>query len=322
MSHPIIVSRSTRKGGFTLVELLVVIAIIGILIALLLPAVQAAREAARRAQCSNNLKQIGLALLNYESNYSVLPPGRMGCDKNLGRCPRQEQWVGTSAFVCILPFIEEQSVYDMFDFNDGPWGYSSSWYLGSNGEAIEKRIAAYVCPSDTASEFSEHPQVSSAYNIGNRKAAVGNYATCAGSFGPMPSDVGKSGDYKYSANGVFYYLKAHKIRDISDGLSNTMFAGEVIDPHTQANSNIWSRGLRLQDTNRTTNNPVNTLPDQGFAIDSYGFYYNAAFSSRHPGGAQFVFGDGRVTFVNENMEIRAYQALSTRADGEMYGDTE
>jgi len=252
MYHPIVVSRSTRKGGFTLVELLVVIAIIGILIALLLPAVQAAREAARRAQCSSNMKQVALALLNYESNHKVLPPGRMGCDNN-PRCPAVAQRVGTSAFVCILPFMEEQAVYDMFDFEDGPWGYSSTWYVGSGGEAIGQRIASYICPSDNSNEFADTSKVGpTAYDIGSRKAAVGNFALCAGTAGPGPDIDGKSVDYKYDNDGVFYYSKAHKLRDISDGTSTTFFVGEVIEAHTRETI----RGLVCRITHRLTGFPT------------------------------------------------------------------
>lgn len=317
MYRPIVVYRLTRKDGFTLVELLVVIAIIGILIALLLPAVQAAREAARRAQCSSNMKQVALALLNYESNHRVLPPGRMGCDNN-SRCPAVAQRVGTSAFVCILPFMEEQAVYDMFNFEDGPWGYSSTWYVGSAGEAIGQRIASYICPSDNSNEFADTSKVGpTAYDIGNRKAAIGNFALCAGTAGPGLNIEGKSLDYKYANDGVFYYLEAHKLRDISDGTSTTFFVGEVIEAHTQENSNIWSRSLRLMDTSRTTYNPLNTWPGMPDSIQTYGIPYNGAFTSRHPGGAQFGYGDGHVAFVNENIDLYTYRALSTRAGGEV-----
>ena len=139
-----LVSRVGHTGGFTLVELLVVIAIIGILVALLLPAVQAAREAARRVQCANNMKQIALALCAYETGYGVYPPGRVGYDK--GSRGRKE--VGTSALVLILPQLELQNIYDLFNFRNGPWGYNSTWFLGTNAAAIAARPSVYVCPSD------------------------------------------------------------------------------------------------------------------------------------------------------------------------------
>ena len=113
--------RPAAALGFTLVELLVVIAIIGILVALLLPAVQAAREAARRTQCQNNLKQLGLAALNHEGTHKHLPPGRMGCDgaANLN-CSPGEWSRAASGFLPMLPFLEEPALYDSIDFDDGP----------------------------------------------------------------------------------------------------------------------------------------------------------------------------------------------------------
>ena len=295
--------------GFTLVELLVVIAIIGILIALLLPAVQAAREAARRAQCSNNLKQIGLALINYESAFKMFPPGRTGCDGHETLCSEIEQRVGTSGLVAILPYMEQQATYDRFDFTDGPWGYTTTWYA-KNRDAVAQVVTAYRCPSSDAEPYSEHPAVGTAYNIGDGKAAVGDYAFCSGTLSVH------SGDYKYSNDGVFYYLTAHKVRDISDGLKCTLFAGEVLEPHAWNSSNIWSRALRFMDCLRSTNNPLNTLPGEGIVNDDYGYAVNAAFGSKHPGGSQFVFGDGHVSFLSENIDWTIYQYLATRSGGE------
>ena len=289
----------TQKRGFTLVELLVVIAIIGILIALLLPAVQAAREAARRSQCGNNLKQIGLGLLGYESNHGRFPPGRVGCDNNATRCPNVLQRVGTSAFVCILPFMEQQGVYDMFDFRDGPWGYTTTWYQGTNAEAIRQRIAAYVCPSDTSNEFADTPKIGpTAYDIGTRKAAVGSYALCSGSTSYAALDK-----IKHDSDGVFYYLKGHPLRDLSDGTTNTMLVGEVVDASTPEGTNIWSRAVRYMDCQRSTYNPLNHPVGFSPGVNLYNMTCNGAFGSRHPGGAQFVFGDGHVAFLVDNIEF-------------------
>src|SRR4051812_14462593 len=148
-----------RRAGFTLIELLVVIAIIGVLIALLLPAVQAAREAARRGQCSNNLKQIGLALQNFASTNKTFPAGRYGCDTdNVGDCtsvPTANR-VGPSMFVAILPQVEEQSLYDVFNqdrFVGGPWvttaGGDITW-VPKYKDAIATRPSVFVCPTDQA----------------------------------------------------------------------------------------------------------------------------------------------------------------------------
>lgn len=309
-----------RKSGFTLVELLVVIAIIGILIALLLPAVQAAREAARRMQCSNNLKQVCLAMAGYEAAFGFYPPGRVGYDGSNppNITPTPVEHVGTSGFVGLLPFLEQDSIFAMFDFTNapGPWGYDAKC-AQYNHEAFGQRVSAFVCPSDTAAEFSADPIVGGGYSSGGYPAAVGSYALCNGSHSPL-----EFYDLKYNANGVFYYLSKHQVRDISDGLSKTFFVGEVLEGHTQSSSNIWSRGLRILDSLRTTCNPVNTPPGTGIAKDNYGYPANGAFGSNHPGGATFGFGDGHVQFIVDNIDLDVYHYLSTRAGSETFDDTQ
>ena len=131
------------------------------------------------------------------------------------------------------------------------------------------------------------------------------------------------GNIKYAANGVFYYRSRHQVRDVSDGLSKTFFVGEVLDSHTPASSNIWSRGLRSLDSLRTTFNPVNTIPGTGMdVLANYGNPANAAFGSTHPGGATFGFGDGHVQFIVENIDLEIYWALGTRAGTETFDDTQ
>ncbi|MBN1912216.1 MAG: DUF1559 domain-containing protein [Pirellulales bacterium] len=307
-----------RRWAFTLVELLVVIAIIGILIALLLPAVQAAREAARRIQCSNHLKQIGLALANYEGVHKVYPPGRVGHDEHGSASLAPEQKVGTSGMVMILPQLELQSIYDMFDFNKGPWPYGSSW-LATMADAIAQRPPVFVCPSDEAEPYSIEPKVNTAYSTYGLPAATGSYAFCSGSIGAAG---GLEQDIKYDNTGVFYYVVSHSVRDITDGVSKTFFAGEVFAGHTQDSSNIWSRGLREMDTLRSTSNPMNSWPGDPIAMTNYGLHVNGAFASRHPGGANFVFGDGHVAFVEENIDAFVYMGLSTRNGQEAINDSE
>jgi prepilin-type N-terminal cleavage/methylation domain-containing protein len=151
------------KRAFTLVELLVVIAIIGVLVALLLPAVQAAREAARRAQCSNNLKQMALAMLNYEDTYKCLPPGRTGCDGATGnQCTGFTTGAGTlgwSAFVSTLPFLEQSALSNKIDYAPVPWGVTAGWDNASNMEVVSARPKFIVCPSEIAkSHIDNQPQ--------------------------------------------------------------------------------------------------------------------------------------------------------------------
>ena len=292
--------------AFTLVELLVVIAIIGILIALLLPAVQAAREAARRSQCCNHLKQIGLALANYEGSFKVYPSGRLGCDGS-GPCTQNYQRVGTSGLVMLLPYVEQQTLYDKFDFSDGPWAAATTTWIAKNAEAIRQTVATYVCPSDTSKPFTDSPP-----NADN-PAATGNYAFVTGTYGPS---AGIGDNVKWKNNGLFYYKSAHRIADVTDGLTATMFVGEVIETHTSSSSNIWSMAGRHTSCQRSTDNPLNTRPGQGVVYSGA----NGAFASRHPGGGQFAFGDGHVSFLSETIDLATYRALSTRAGGEIIKD--
>lgn len=300
-----------RRRGFTLVELLVVIAIIGILVALLLPAIQAAREASRRSQCSNNLKQVGTGLDNYESTFKTYPPGRMGCDGIAsGPCNGNpdSQRVGTSGFVAILPFMEQRPLYEQFDFTDGPWHISDSTWLAKNAAAISTRPTVFVCPSDVS-------QVKIDVSAGGLTvpAATGSYAFVSGSYGPSQ---GIGDKVKISNNGVFMYKFAFPKSEVLDGLSNTTLAGEIIDAHTNLSTNLWTQAGRHESSLRSTENPINTPPGTGITTSPYGIPLNGAFASRHPAGANFLFGDCGVTFFSENMDLSVYRALSTRSGGE------
>jgi prepilin-type processing-associated H-X9-DG protein len=297
--------------------LLVVIAIIGILIALLLPAVQAAREAARRTQCSNNFKQIGLALHNYHDTHQTFPAGAMDCDTgfNLADCgpsPRP----GTSGFVPLLPFMEQTALHDSFDFGDsGPWRWSSGTNIEltpANAAAVLARPAVFVCPSDT----SEPTLVAADWpdTLGG-PVATGSYALVAGTNGPSYGSAPTT--TKLFNTGPFVSLYPKTIAMVRDGTSNTLFVGEVIDGHKPESRNVWTFTFRHQSVHRTTENPLNTKPGQGTTYTSYGAELNGAFASGHPGGGNFAFGDGRVRFISENIALTTYRALSTISQGEV-----
>jgi prepilin-type processing-associated H-X9-DG protein len=252
----------------------------------------------------------------------VYPPGRVGDDGVTTPAPQR---VGTSGLVLALPPLDLQNIYDLFDFRDGPWCYNTTWYLGTNATAIATRPSVFVCPSDDSLPVSDNTVVGGGYDIGGRPAATGSYALVAGTIGPAPvtnpkSSGGITAEMKYSNTGMFYYVTSMKEADVTDGLSNTMFLGEVVEGHTLNSSNIWSRNVRAMDTSRSTSNPVNTWPGEPVYDSAYGLRVNGAFASRHPGGANFAFGDGRVVFVEENIDMRAYQALSTRDNGEVVGE--
>ncbi len=308
--------RKNSQAGFTLVELLVVIAIIGILVALLLPAVQAAREAARRIECANNLKQIGLALANYESAHGVFPPGHIGYDV-LGL-----RGAATSTFVMILPQLELQNVYSMFDFSNGPWISGAVTWVENNQDAIVERPSVFVCPSD-GSEPLVVPDPKYGMPTLGRSAATGSYATCAGSF----NIYDHKRRIKTDNNGVFYYGVCMKVSDITDGLTETIFLGEVQnadgtflgpDGNPVEVFNIWSRHVRLMDCHRSPWNPLNTPPGEGFYYEVLGVKENGAFGSYHPAGANFGFGDGHVEFLEDNIDLYVYESMATRAGGEVF----
>jgi prepilin-type N-terminal cleavage/methylation domain-containing protein/prepilin-type processing-associated H-X9-DG protein len=296
---------ANSRRGFTLVELLVVIAIIGVMVGLLLPAVQAAREAARRMQCSNNLKQIALANANYEDSFKSFPPGRAGCDGiTNGVCAGDPNFrrVGTSALVALLPFIEGQSLHQSMDFNTGL--YSSAFGMNAqNQAAVAQRPAFVVCPSDTA----RLAITSGAYPI-----ATGSYAMVSGRLGP---DHGIGANVKITNTGIYMYKTVFRQSDMTDGTSTTMIFGETYDGHLEEVYNVWTMGSRHH-TLRSTVNPPNTPPGQGITTSPYGTPLNGAFASRHPGGVMFAFADGHVQFLSENIDLATYRAFSTRDGGE------
>lgn len=303
-------ARGKRLRGFTLIELLVVIAIIAILVALLLPAVQQAREAARRSSCKNNLKQLGVAFANYEETHNIFPPGRLGCDGiNTGPCngnPANTR-VGMSAFVHLLPQLEAKNLYEQFDLNSIVWGPAANW-RNANRTGIEARPTFLLCPSDVS-----EPYIVS----GADRYATASYALNHGTMGPSN---GISGNMKVFNTGMFVYKTPFQGRHVTDGLSNTMFAGEVQAAHTGESQNIWTQASRHLSCLRTTENPPNTPPGTGITTSPYGVRLNGAFGSEHTGGCQFVFGDGHVSFLSENISLSVYRALSTRSGHEVVGE--
>ncbi len=316
-------------GGFTLIELLVVITIIGILMGLLLPAVNRIRETGRRTQCTSNLKQIALAIINYETGLRVYPTGRLGCDGWDDRAAATDPWCkqiqpaeanhfqrsALGGFVLILPQIDQMPLYESIDFRRGIWGTGtySNWRQ-FNGHVVETLLPVYRCPSDDSEEFR---------GTGNSRVAIGSYAMCAGSQGPtFGIDARRTKVYN---TGIFNYRKPTYAAEVRDGMSNTLLLGEVIEGHRPRSSNRWSAAGRHTDTLRTTDNPINTPPGEGTVVEMYTEVWegqeiplrvNGAFQSRHSGGAMFAFADGRTEFITENIDLPTYRAISTKAEGE------
>jgi prepilin-type N-terminal cleavage/methylation domain-containing protein/prepilin-type processing-associated H-X9-DG protein len=319
--------RCIRLGGFTLVELLVVIAIIGILVALLLPAIQAAREAARRASCTNNLKQFGIAIQNYHDVEGTFPPARPGPDGTDSRefldfaeprAPRAAGgkgylMSGASGFVLLLPFMEAQALYDEFDIErgDGIWlsGESGvSWRTPRKEQAIGTRPDFVVCPSSRTLPRSEE-----LYQDWSVIPATGTYAFCSGHRG-VNKWACRPCQMKYHNSGIHLYYTLVAIKDIADGTSKTFSIGETIDGHLRDSSNIWTYAERYLNSLRVTEVALNT--PTGVEAQSCGnnpAVTNGAFASNHPGGAQFLFADAHVEFISDNIDLDTYQNLSTIA---------
>jgi prepilin-type N-terminal cleavage/methylation domain-containing protein/prepilin-type processing-associated H-X9-DG protein len=347
-----VAKRSRRSGqvltcGFTLVELLVVIAIIGVLVALLLPAVQAAREAARRTQCVNNLKQMGIAIANHEAAKKVYPPGSTGCRNRVGSpCPcrnlgtsteTNKQQHSASGFVMMLPYLEESDLYSLAHwehgttyYNDATTGGIFNWAspyinLFRNNKDFQKlwmsRPSVFVCPS-SSSEPRCSKCVGSGWDPIEKDEGLTNYGLCYGRYDPGASTAYSAATYCGSDTNAGLFVCGHRkrLKKITDGTTKTIAVGEVMLPDNVGNWAPWAYGT-LYETLRGTYNSLNELPSRG-SVATHGFPAsnwgdeNGAFGSEHAGGANFVFVDGRVDFINEDISANVYQALSTIARGD------
>ncbi|MHC2071004.1 DUF1559 family PulG-like putative transporter [Bremerella sp. T1] len=296
--------KKTRRG-FTLVELLVVIAIIGVLIALLLPAVQQAREAARRMQCTNNLKQIGLALHNYHDTYNALPAAWI---RRHGSSDPKYGWASM-----ILPFIEQSNLYDQLD----PGRIALKDRFKSSATATDKAllqtvIDGYRCPSDVTGDLNDKD----IFGSDHFDIATANYICSIG-------DVSVTGDIDGGA--VFYGNSYLGFKDITDGLSNTAMIGER-DGGNSEDTSVNFRAAVWAGVGRDNNNGSGfvgrTTGRSNFVIN---FDYGATgatanlgkgFSSLHPGGVNMLLGDGAVRFIPETANpTNVVRPLTLRSDG-------
>ncbi|GAA4425745.1 DUF1559 domain-containing protein [Bremerella cremea] len=325
------------KTGFTLVELLVVIAIIGVLIALLLPAVQQAREAARRMQCTNHLKQLGLALHNYHDTHGNFPYGY-----RLGKIGNRDCW-----FQRLLPFVEQSALQEVYETcirtptasggNLDSSGYSyvytvpATFQGGPLGSAV---IDTFTCPSEP-----ENPAFC-------RGSQVGNYVLCNGS-----DFFKRTNAVPISTKGMFFRESSVGFNDLIDGSSNTVMGSEAIIRGGNRPNHVYDAGAYWQGSNHgegffsTQQSPNTSLPDLIVRSDtnnnectsgewdkiapcedvgyddgnSSGGYRNSA-RSYHPGGVNTVLGDGSVRFVPETIDLGTWRALGTVNNGEVPGD--
>ncbi len=306
-------SKSCHKG-FTLIELLVVIAIIAVLIALLLPAVQQAREAARRSQCKNNLKQLGLALHNYHDTFTVMPPGQFQliAQDISGKGTNRSSWMQR-----ILPYIDQAPLYNLLTPGMAGSSDCTTW-----GPAISTVVPNLVCPSDPSGPKN------ATYTSLPQQGFSGNYALCSGS--TIFGTTGGGG----ASNGMFYGLSSTRIRDVTDGTSNTVMAGEILIVKDVSKHDIRGRyyntydGNTLVTTNLPPNPSVGDRTETGNCDGTVNVRAPCATSgqnvmyvrSMHVGGAHVLMGDGAVRFVSDNISSVTFQSLGTRALGEIIGE--
>jgi len=292
-----------RRWAFTMIELLIVMAIIAVLISLLLPAIQSSREAARRAQCANNLMQLGIALGNYASTHSVFPPGVVNEKGPIENLPHgyHHGWI-----VQILPFICQDNVYRRIDFRE-------SVYAPSNDTAVGVTISTLLCPSE------------------NRRHGASNYAGCHHDVdAPIAADN----------HGVLYLNSRVRYDDIPDGPAHTILLGEIRGGGPTLG---WASGTRstLRNTGNPINAPDLLMPpignsrsssterrgpvdyeaiDQLVADGLWPVQLSGGFSSNHGVGANFLFCDGSVRQVSLSIDRRVYRLLGNRDDGEPISD--
>jgi prepilin-type N-terminal cleavage/methylation domain-containing protein len=331
--------RKLRNSGFTLIELLVVIAIIAILIALLLPAVQQAREAARRTQCKNNIKQLGLAMHNYHDTHRIFPINSL----QWGNPANTPEWTATqhgTQLTMILPYIDQAAMYNAINFTNVN---AESTTVG--GTPIYQRVVqAFLCP--TSSYADQRPgdlRAKSNYapSMGAQRMDVNGGTGCPGLFPPHGPLIDATYQAKGGSNANGYFgtgnaghgntleasntsglfsraVWAAKIRDCSDGTSVTILMGEIRSECADHHNAGWFHNNVLW---TATTTPINfpTCPtdppraDQCHKWDNWNT--SQGFKSEHAGGAHFVLADGSVHFISQNISYDTYQKLGDRRDG-------
>lgn len=283
--------RTKSARGFTLIELLVVIAIIAILIALLLPAVQQAREAARRTQCKNNLMQFGIALHNYDMAFEMLPPG---CVNLTGPIRNLEEGYHMGWIPQILPMLEQASLFSTLNFDEGAYGASNAGIRGT-------QIASLQCPTD-----------------GGPVPSASNYAACF---------AGEDVAIDSNNSGLMFLNSSISYAQIRDGASNTVLLGEKKKVSGIPELG-WLSGTMA--TLRNTGVPINAGWDVGGTGNGMSGPRNplpapsdtatSGFSSYHTGGSQFLLADGSVRFLSENIDPKVYAFLGSREDLQPVGE--
>lgn len=303
--------RSWGRSGFTLVELLVVIAIIGILVALLLPAVQAAREAARRTSCSNNLKQIALAAHNFHDVHQRFPPGMLAPIPLAGYPVGSTTDQGIGLIASLLPYVEQTAARDLIQRNLLAEVNEPRWYAdASTTSAARMKTNVFVCPSTNPYQHKADSTLLVFYPYELTSAGVVNYTGITtsdaggltlgrttyvgvgGYLGSIPAGLGLIG--------MFYVRSNTRMADVTDGTSNVLMFGETVGGRVGATKNFGFTWMGV-----------------GFQISGFGLDDKAwsRFSSEHPGIVQFAIGDGSVRGISTNIDYTNYVYLSAMRDG-------
>ena len=311
-------TRTTDRHGFTLVELLVVIAIVGVLVALLLPAVQSAREASRRVQCSNQLKQIGLAVLNFESSRSALPPGSVSAGVDISG-PYYSTWTAE-----ILPYLEEQSVYDRWDQEQPLSG-------AANQPFRETRMSVYMCPVDIMTAALQRPESGPGTRLdwapGSYRAMSGhslgingdhywdNPRAALNAHRPQMPDAWQGAMHTTSRDsGLHRLFQPVKLRQVVDGTSKTLLVGEYQTISRQPRRTFWAYGYTSYNQSSTFFESRTLIADydQCQRIGGGGVHTcKRGWGSLHLGGVQFVYCDGSVNNVSVNVDVHLFVAAAT-----------
>ena len=332
------------RQAFTLVELLVVIAIIGVMVGLLLPAVQAAREAARRMSCGNNMKQLGLALHNYHSTYNVFPPARFASGQLNNNVGNAIPVKNTTGWAMLLPFLEQQAAFEMYNFDvcsssSRRGNYPASAPVMGNDTINEpiysQRFSFLECPShvDAGEMLSRDPGTENLYSLRNARRT--SYFFSTGQYTDDNSIYPNLASRRLRGLGAFGTDGAAKFGDISDGTSNALAIGESRGGRTKRDP--WWGPWGLNGTRTCCFGVV--MADNNTAVPGTPITFNAAhqrdyhinsafnndpqrrqfawtFGSQHPGGAQFTLCDGSVTFLSDSLDYLTLIRLSYILDGE------
>ncbi|MDB5344629.1 MAG: Prepilin-type N-terminal cleavage/methylation protein [Schlesneria sp.] len=332
-----------RRPGFTLIELLVVIAIIAVLISLLLPAVQQAREAARRSQCKNNLKQIGLAMHNYHDIYNRIPMGYIDTAAPTAAATEDGGWSWAAQ---ILPQLDQAALAAKFDFRFHPHGVLAN--ETGNTAAGTTPLQVFSCPSDvkppTRKSGSSDPAATSTANGIVPAVATSSYVGSSGPFDANFCDQTAAAYQSVRAVGAFRVNIGLGFQSFTDGLSNSILVGETHWMQTRNNMLYGSLqnagGADCTDLSEFRTNPYNHLRSTNCYMNAtavrFPSKYFTAFASMHVGGSHFLMGDGSVRFISDNIENTStnfsdpgvtangpfglYQRLSAIADGQTLGE--